>query len=56
MAIDRGRKGGIAGISAGGVLVIVGVVIALFWSFLLGLIVAVIGLAAFGGFVKGKWY
>jgi hypothetical protein len=56
MAVDRGGRGGFAGISAGGVLVIVGVVVALFWSFLFGVIIAVIGLAAFGGFVKGKWY
>jgi len=28
----------------------------LFWSFLLGLIIALVGLVAFGGFVRGKWY
>lgn len=27
-----------------------------FWSVWLGLIVALIGLVAFGGFVRGKWY
>lgn len=48
------RRGG--GIGAGGVLVIVGVVVALFWSVILGLIIALIGLVAFGGFVRGKWY
>lgn len=47
---------GFAGISLGGILVIVGIVVALIWSFILGLIIAVIGLAAFGGFVRGKWY
>ncbi len=47
---------GFAGISLGGILVIVGIVVALVWSFILGLIIAVIGLAAFGGFVRGKWY
>ena len=56
MSVDRGGRGGVAGISAGGVLVIVGVVVGLFWSFLLGVIIAVIGLVAFGGFVRGKWY
>lgn len=56
MAVDRGRRGGLAGISLGGILVIVGAVVALVWSILLGVIIAVIGLAAFGGFVKGKWY
>jgi len=45
-----------AGIGLGGVLVIVGVIIAIFWSVIVGIIVAVIGLVAFGGFAKGKWY
>ena len=56
MAVDRSRSGGIAGISLGGILVIVGVVVALAWSLVLGVIIAVVGLAAFGGFAKGKWY
>lgn len=46
----------IGGISLGGILVIVGIVVALLWSLVLGIIVAVIGLVAFGGFVRGKWY
>ena len=50
---DRTRTGGI---SVGGVLVIVGIVVAIFWSLLLGIIIAVIGLVAFGGFARGKWY
>jgi hypothetical protein len=44
------------GISLGGIIVIVGVVLAFIWSFWIGLIVVLIGLAAFGGFVRGKWY
>jgi hypothetical protein len=56
MAVDRGRRGGIGGISIGGILVIVGIIVALFWSLILGIIIALIGLVAFGGFVKGKWY
>jgi hypothetical protein len=57
MAIDRGRRGGLAGgIGIGGILVIVGVIVALFWSLLLGIIIILIGLIAFGGFVRGKWY
>jgi hypothetical protein len=48
-----GRWGGIG---LGGILVIVGIVVALAWSLLLGIIIAVIGLVAFGGFAKGKWY
>jgi hypothetical protein len=46
----------IGGISIGGILVIAGIVILIFWSLLIGLIVALIGLVAFGGFVRGKWY
>jgi hypothetical protein len=48
-----GRWGGIG---LGGVLVIAGIIVALVWSVLLGVIIAVIGLVAFGGFAKGKWY
>jgi hypothetical protein len=57
MAFGRGRRGGmLGGISLGGILVIIGIVVALLWSLLLGIIIAVIGLVAFGGFVRGKWY
>ena len=44
------------GITIGGIIVIVGIVVAIFWSLLIGLIIALIGLIAFGGFVRGKWY
>jgi hypothetical protein len=53
---SRENRGGIAGISTGGIIVIVGIVIMIAWSFLLGLIVTLIGLIAFGGFARGKWY
>jgi hypothetical protein len=46
----------IGGISIGGILVILGIIVALFWSLVLGVIIAVVGLVAFGGFVRGKWY
>jgi hypothetical protein len=46
----------IGGIGLGGILVIVGIIVALFWSVILGIIIALVGLIAFGGFVKGKWY
>jgi hypothetical protein len=52
---ERRNTGGI-GLGLGGILVIAGIVIALIWSVLLGVIVAVVGLVAFGGFAKGKWY
>ena len=35
---------------------IVGVIVAFAFSVILGLIIAVVGLVAFGGFVRGKWY
>jgi hypothetical protein len=44
------------GISLGGILVIIGIVVAIFWSVWLGLIIALIGLVAFGGFASGRWY
>jgi hypothetical protein len=47
---------GIAGISLGGIIVIVGIVLMIVWSFWLGLIIVLIGLLAFGGFARGKWY
>jgi hypothetical protein len=53
---ERGDRGGIAGISLGGIIVIVGIVVMLVWSFLLGLLIVLVGLLAFGGFARGKWY
>ena len=55
MAARNDRKG-IGGISLGGIIVIVGILVALFWSLLLGLIIVLIGLVAFGGFARGRWY
>ena len=49
-------RGGIGGISLGGVIVIVGIVLMIFWSFWIGLIIVLLGLIAFGGFARGKWY
>jgi hypothetical protein len=53
---SREDRGGIAGISTGGIIVIVGIIIMIVWSFVLGLIVTLVGLIAFGGFARGKWY
>jgi hypothetical protein len=50
------NRGGIAGISLGGIIVIVGIVLMFVWSFWIGLIIALVGLIAFGGFARGKWY
>ncbi len=51
----RDRSSGI-GISTGGIIVIIGIVVMIVWSFWIGLIVTLIGLIAFGGFARGKWY
>ena len=48
-----GRGGGIG---LGGILVIIGIIVAIVWSLVLGIIIALIGLIAFGGFAKGRWY
>src|SRR5581483_5384381 len=49
-----GRAGGIG---LGGILVIVGIVLAiLLGHWWIGLIIALVGLVFFGGFAKGKWY
>ena len=45
-----------AGISLGGLIVIAGILIAIFWSLWIGIVVALIGLLAFGGFARGRWY
>ena len=45
-----------AGIGLGGILVVVGILLAIFWSVWVGVIVALVGLIAFGGFVRGRWY
>jgi hypothetical protein len=54
--VASSRMGGIGGISLGGILVIVGIIVAIFWSLWVGIIIALVGLLAFGGFAKGRWY
>ena len=39
----------LGGITTGGIIVIAGIILIIVWSFWIGLI-------AFGGFAKGKWY
>ena len=50
MAAPARRYGGL---TLGGILVIVGLIVVVIWSFWIGLIIALIGLVAFGGFVRG---
>lgn len=56
MAADSRRRGSIGGISLGGIIVIIGIVLMFVVNFWIGLIVVLIGLIAFGGFARGKWY
>ncbi len=52
----RTDRGSGLGISTGGIIVIVGIVLMIVWSFWIGLIITLVGLIAFGGFARGKWY
>jgi hypothetical protein len=52
--IERGVA--MFGISLGGIIVIIGILLMIFSSFIIGLIVTLVGLVFFGGFAKGKWY
>jgi hypothetical protein len=58
MATDTPQRSGgsVAGLSLGGIIVIIGIVLAIAVSFWLGLIVVLVGLIAFGGFARGRWY
>lgn len=58
MATPEGERGNGAtgGLTLGGIIVIIGIVLMLFVSFWIGLIVVLVGLIAFGGFAKGRWY
>lgn len=56
MAQPERRYGPRGGITLGGIIVIAGIVVMLLWSFLIGLIIALVGLIAFGGFARGRWY
>jgi len=49
-----GTRGG--GLSLGGILVIVGIVLLVLGYTILGIIIALVGLLAFGGFARGRWY
>ena len=56
MGTPERRYGPGAGITLGGIIVIVGILILLFWSVCLGIIVLLLGLIAFGGFARGRGY
>ena len=50
------RYGPAGGLTLGGIVVLAGILVLFAWSFWLGLIIALVGLVAFGGFARGKWY
>jgi hypothetical protein len=56
MATPERRFGPGRGLTLGGIIVIVGILLILFVSIWLGLIVTLVGLIAFGGFARGRWY
>jgi hypothetical protein len=56
MATRERRFGPGRGITLGGIIVLLGIIVMIFWSIILGLIITLIGLVAFGGFVRGRWY
>jgi hypothetical protein len=56
LATPERRYGPGAGLTVGGIIVIAGILIMLFWSLIIGIIVILVGLLAFGGFARGRWY
>lgn len=56
MATPERTGSGLGGIGLGGILVIAGILLAIFWSLWVGLIIVLVGLIAFGGFARGRWY
>ena len=56
MSTPERRYGPAGGLTIGGILVVVGVILMIVWSFWLGFILALVGLIFFGGFARGRWY
>ena len=50
------ERGKLAGISVGAILIIIGIVVAIAWSVVVGVIIALIGVIAFGAFARGRGY
>ena len=50
------RYGPGAGLTLGGIVTIVGIVLLILGHTWLGIIVILVGLIAFGGFARGRWY
>jgi hypothetical protein len=56
VAVPERRYGPGAGITLGGIIVVVGIILMIVWEFWIGLIIALVGLLFFGGFARGRWY
>lgn len=56
MSSRERRFGPGGGLTLGGVIVVVGILLMFVWSFWLGLIITLVGLIFFGGFVRGRWF
>jgi len=56
MARPERRYGPGGGITLGGIIAIVGIIVIFVCSLWIGLIIALVGLLFFGGFVRGRWY
>ena len=56
MATPERRYGPGAGITLGGIIVVLGILALIFWSTIAGIIIILVGLLAFGGFARGRWY
>ena len=56
MATQSKNGGNVMGIGLGGIIVIVGILVAIFGNGWLGIIIALVGLMAFGGFSRGRWF
>jgi hypothetical protein len=57
MATPERRYGPGAGITLGGIIVIAGILVwILFGWTIVGIILILVGLLAFGGFSRGRWY
>jgi hypothetical protein len=57
MATPDRRYGPGAGITLGGIIVVAGILVwLLFDAPIIGIIIILVGLLAFGGFARGRWY
>jgi hypothetical protein len=57
VATPERRYGPGAGITLGGIIVIAGILVWLLFGWtIVGIILILVGLLAFGGFARGRWY